>query len=681
MGLQIETTNFSVMQSATAKHFKAMSANRLFSTGVDGTALWETYLNSFPEGSNPIYRKRTEHDCSCCRHFIKTIGGVVNILNGRVVTLWDFEVGGAYQQVADVMAEFVRGQVIRNVFLHPFVGVGNANTRQLLEDRTVKQWDHFHVNLPDSAVMRKDQIGTRLGEFTAAHDVMLRGLNEITVESVDMVLELIGQNSLYRGEEHKFAVEQFRKLKTQFFANALSARERDLFVWENVDQAGGRIRNTVIGTLLVDLSSGVELEDAVRSFETKVAPANYKRPTALVSKAMIAKAQATVNELGLATALERRYATLDDLTINNLLFANRDVKRAMRSANVFEEISASTSVDVKKLGKIEEIAIADFIHNVLPSAKSVDVLLESQHEGNLVSLVAPADPTAKRLFKWPNLFSWSYAGDLADSIKARVKRAGGNVTGDFRASLAWHNYDDLDLHLRLPGNGHIYFAQKVDYPTQGKLDVDMNAGSGTTRTPVENIVLPSREKMKAGIYEVLVNQFNKREPSDVGFEVEMEMDGVVCNFSYAKPIKHGETILVCKFHYTPKEGLVILESLPPTQTSKKVWNLSTQTFHQVRAVMLSPNHWDGREIGNKHYFFMLDGCRNEGTARGFYNEFLHESLTPHRKVLEMVGARMKTEAGTEVENQLSGVGFSSTQRNHLFCRVTGAFSRTVKVLF
>jgi len=94
--------------------------------------------------------------------------------------------------------------------------------------------------------------------------------------------------------------------------------------------------------------------------------------------------------------------------------------------------------------------------------------------------------------------------------------------------------------------------------------------------------------------------------------------------------------------------------------------------------MLSPNYWDDRTVGNKHFFFMLDGCSNEDKARGFFNEFLTDELTPHRKVFEMVGSKMKTE---ESENQLSGIGFSSTQRNYILCRVKGAFSRTVKITF
>lgn len=670
---EVKTMNFTTLQNAVAKQFKKMSERVLFSMNVDKEELWGTYLRSFPEGANPLYKTRTEHDCGCCRQFIKTLGAAVTLdEDNRVVTLWDFEVGGTYQAVADAMATFVRRHAIENRFLHYERIIGTANSRQLLEDSGVKTWDHFFVNLPADAVAKKDQIGTLLGEDRTTFEVMKRGLSELTPEAASTVLDLIAQGSLYRGEEHQRAVAAFKRAQDTYLRVPEGAA-RDLFIWANLSPAA-RFRNTVVGSLVVDLSEGKDLEDAVKMFESKVAPANYKRPTALVTPAMIAKAQQTVNELGLATALERRYATLDDITVNNILFANRDAKRAL---NVFDGLSAGAAVDVKKLGKVEEVSLADFLTKVLPTAQSVEVLFENRHVGNLVSLIAPADPTAKPLFKWPNGFSWSYVGDFADSIRERVKAAGGSVTGDFRASLAWFNYDDLDLHLMQPNRTQIWFRSKQDYTTGGNLDVDMNAGSGSTRSAVENITFPSRAKMVEGEYILAVNNYQQRETKDSGFELEMEFDGVTHTFAYPNVVKDGQTVVVCKFKYTRKDGLTILESIPSKQTSKTLWALPTQTFQKVRVAMLSPNHWDEREVGNKHYFFMLDGCLNDGTARGFFNEFLNESLTPHRKVLEMVGARMQTSAS---DTQLSGIGFSSTQRNHLLCRVTGSFSRVVKVV-
>ena len=138
-----------------------------------------------------------------------------------------------------------------------------------------------------------------------------------------------------------------------------------------------------------------------------------------------------------------------------------------------------------------------------------------------------------------------------------------------------------------------------------------------------------------------------------------------------------ESISVLVFKWTGTE-LEIGESLPAMNASKYVWGIATETFRRVNVVMMSPNHWDDRGVGNKHYFFMLDGCQNDGTARGFYNEFLKGELTPHRKVLEIVGSKMRTDNSI---NQLSGLGFSSTQRNHLIVRVKGSFTRTLRVTF
>ena len=126
------------------------------------------------------------------------------------------------------------------------------------------------------------------------------------------------------------------------------------------------------------------------------------------------------------------------------------------------------------------------------------------------------------------------------------------------------------------------------------------------------------------------------------------------------------------------EGVTVVPLLESTAAVKEVWGIKTQSFHPVQAMLLSPNYWDGKEIGNKHYMFMLDGCKNDGQVRGFFNEFLKGELEPHRKTMEIVGSKMRVD---QADNQLSGVGFSSTQRNFVMCKVGGTFTRTLKVTF
>jgi len=696
--------DFSIFKTAVARQFERMQRGpnaQLFRVDIAPDDLWAAYLAAFPPGTNLVYRERTEYDCSCCEQFIRTIGNVVGVVDGALVSIWDtwMPEEPAYQAVANALTAKVLTAAIIGPFFHYEWSIGtDRNFEQMMSqdnepdaagEMVVKTWLHFHVNLDKQRFVRaKNTIPTAIGERRAAHDVFLRSLQEIDDDAIETVLDLIGQGSLYRGEEHRATVQAFRKAKQEFTALP-DDRARDLYAW-TADASGAvtRIRNTVIGTLLVDLSEGKDLDASVRAFESKVAPTNYKRPSALVTKAMIEKAKEKIEELGLTSALERRYARITDISIKDLLFADRGTRKTL-TGNVFDELSETAPMGkgaAKNLDKIEEIGIERFLTEIVPRAESIEVLFENRHAPNLVSLIAPVDPTARRLFKWPsNNLSWSYAGEVADAIKERVKLAGGNVTGDLCCRLGWYNYDDLDLHMKEPGGHEISFMTRGSMsPSWGRLDVDMNV-SATTREAVENIYYGSRGRMREGEYHLFVHQYNARETSDVGFEVQIDYLGALHKFAYTKPVRNKESITVAKFKYTHAAGMVILESLPMTEATRTLWGVQTQTFRRVSAIMLSPNHWDGESedahgVGNRHYIFALDGCKNDGGARGFYNEFLAESLTPHRKVFEVVAGKIKPAENPSGE-QLSGLGFSSTARNSVVCRVKGSFTRTVRVVF
>lgn len=673
--------DFTTIKTAVAAQFTKMANGPLFTVDLSKDELWNTYLSAFPEGTNPMYRERTEHDCNCCKQFIRAVGNVVSIVDNKLVTIWDGPVKDQnYQVVATALSNFVKSKAVAGRFLHY---ENTAGSNKSFEDTLngIRQWDHFFVNIPRQFVTNKDSIASMVSEHRSSHDVLLRSLKEFTNDSVEIVLDLIAQNAIYRGQENLATVKEFKKLKGVFDKLATES-EKDNFVWTSISTVNGavsRIRNSAIGTLIDDISSGKEIDDAVRSFEAKVAPANYKRPTAVVTKKMIEDARNTINTLGLTSALERRFATLTDISINNILFANRQTKNVLMG-DVFDDISAAVvGKGSKKKETVEEISIDKFISDILPRVDSVELMVENSHQNNFVSLIAPVDPSAGNLFKWDNKFSWSYAGNMADSIKERVKAAGGNVSGDVCCRLAWFNYDDLDLHLIEPDGYEIYFGNRGRKSRcGGDLDVDMNAGSGKTRTPVENIVYENVSTMKEGNYKLFVYNYNKRESDNVGFEVECDFLGSVHKFVYENPVRGSTKVDVVEFNYSKKKGITIVKSLPSTTRTKEVWGINTLTYVPVNAIMLSPNYWDDKGVGNKHYFFMLDGCVNDGSARGFFNEFLKEELNKHRKVFEIVGSKMTTK---ESKDQLSGLGFSSTQRNSVMLRVKGSFTRVIKVNF
>ena len=92
------------------KNFEKLTKDSpvLFEVQVDKDELWNLYLDSFPAGYNEIYRKRREHDCSCCRHFVKTLGNLIVIKNNKIHTMWGFEANTpAFQVVIDVMNQYL----------------------------------------------------------------------------------------------------------------------------------------------------------------------------------------------------------------------------------------------------------------------------------------------------------------------------------------------------------------------------------------------------------------------------------------------------------------------------------------------------------------------------------------------------------------------------------------------
>lgn len=142
-----------------------------------------------------------------------------------------------------------------------------------------------------------------------------------------------------------------------------------------------------------------------------MAPENYKRPKPIYTQRQLDDAKKTVESLGYINSLSRRFARMDDISINNVLFADRNaISRISNSTDVFDQLSTDNGVDIKEFSKIDEVSIDTFINDVLPQARELEVLLENKHAVSMVSLIAPMDVDAPSMFKWDNAFSWAYSG-------------------------------------------------------------------------------------------------------------------------------------------------------------------------------------------------------------------------------------------------------------------------------
>lgn len=644
-------TEFKKFGDAVAKRYNEMVGRELYQ--VEVADIYESYLAAFPEGTNPVFRVRTEHDCNCCKNFIRRLGNVVAINDDlSIMTVWDdwATLPPPYGAVGARMQAIVQQAPITRVF--------RSKERQYGAERTPDNyenfmWDHFHGRVADRHYVNAPEEAR--GKIDARVHVFKRGLETLSPDAITTVIDLINTKSLYRGEEHLGNVLGFQALQYRYER----ALNRANFVWVNFDKVGASVRNSAIGTLLVDLSEGVDLEHAVKSFETKVAPMNYKRTTALITAKMVEGAVAKLNDLGLSDAVNRRVARLSDVSINDVIWAAR-AKQALMKDSITELLMPATTPRNITMAHATLVPVEYFVKEVLPGAEAMELLVQNRHLGNFVSVTGSNDPAP--LFRWGNGFAWSYDGDVTDSIRERVKRAGGNVDAELRVSLSWHNSDDLDLHVNSP-EGHVYFGNK-----SGILDVDMNAGGPTNaKDPVENM---SWTRPKPGHYTFTVNQYTRRNTTNVGFDIELFANGKSDFFSYPKGLSNGQVQAVFSFdvdHERKVVNLSVASGMTSSTMAQNKWGVQTETLVPVDTLMLSPNHWGGNASGNKHWFFILRDCSNPEPTRGIYNEFLRPDLTEHRKVFEVLGA--KTKCAPDPQG-LAGLGFSSTRQDDCYVIVT-----------
>lgn len=677
-------SNFKPFADAVAKQWDSMSANEMYRTSVSGDDLWDLYLASFPEGTNPLFRTRTEHDGSYDKSVIRRIGNVVTIKKGELTSVWDVPgLQYPYDVVAAALSKRVKAGLIEGVFRINEHKLGHIETYEALEDGTRLTWNHFNAEIAKRHFAAS--VGEATGDINTTAAVFKRGLDELTPAAFETALDLIDSKSVYRGEEFRKSLSEFAKLQLAYVD--LNEKDRNIFVWQNINFPQARLRSTAVGTFLIDLSEGMDIEKAVEVFGKKLDPANYKRPTSIITAGMVKQAMKTIQELDLEPSLERRHARLSDVSVNDVLWVSNAAASKMKGG--LQSLLDAEVTRKPTVGSAEDITIDEFMATIVPQARTMEVLLKNSLQKNLMSITAPVHENVTPLFKWGNDFAWSYKGNIADSeMRAAVQARGGSVSGVFRFTHQWNygkrNASLMDLHVFLPGNNYhhnredgiheqygnserVGWNNRTHTRSGGVQDVDYTAPASAGYVPVENITFPDLSLMPDGDYTCKIHNWSYRSPTEGGFRAEIEFDGQIFEYEVDRPLKNHEWVTVA---VVTKKGsqFSIQHKLPCGSAEQRVWGLTTETFVPVTTVMLSPNYWEGREGGNKHWFFLLDGARNDEPARGIYNEFLRSDLASHGKVFEVLGSKTKVEP---VDEQLSGVGFSSTKSESVTIRVTG----------
>ena len=689
-----------------AQFNKMCKTGKLFRSKVTGQEVWDKYLGSFED--DPIFRdpESSSHNCNLCKNFIRRYGNIIAIdENYKIMTIWDVNPDDVYKPSAKAISKLLKSKPVLDVFFETFdelnslpyescnktqplykLGMSHNVKRYTKEEaekfgvvkpNEIRTFHHMYLSIPTEFVNKfGSSVESLQGTYRAAKDVFTRGMEEISFDTLTLVKDLIIQKSLLDGQTHLFKVEKMIELKKEF--DLISPENRNNWCWINsYNNQFAKFRNELIGTLCSDLSQGIDLNTACQTWNKRVDPANYMKASAPITKRQIEEAQKFVEENDYVESFNRRFATIEDIKASEILHMNSG-KGELKEVSIFDSIkSTSTRHKKAEFDKVEEVSIDTFMKDILPTCTSVEAYLENRLEGNMVSLTTSKVKESKPIFKWTNNYSWTFNGNLAGKsmIKENVKSAGGKIDGLLRCSLQWNDEDtkgivDFDLHCQESEGNHINYSDKRSIVTTGWLDVDMIRPS---KIGIENITW--QKKLPDMKYKFFVKNFCGS--SNTGFKVEIEFDGNVFNYHYQNPVAGKQNIEVATI--TVKKGVIsIVHHLPESSNSREIYGLPTNEFHKINLICLSPNHWDENNVGNKHYFFMLNDCKCPTSIRSFHAENLISELAQHRKVLEVLGNSTMI---SPADKQLSGLGFNATVHDELIVRLQGSFKRVIKIKF
>ena len=677
MTLDYTNENFRKMRDKMQEHFDSkMASKKLFKIDCDVEDMWQLYLATLPQ-----IMAETElwHNCTACHRWFRKAANIVALTSdNEIITLWSGETIPEYEHVFSVLNDYLlEKKQIKEAFFTSRSRVGLKTSYSEDDDGNPHRHDHFFLTLPKSVIRDGIKVGQTKDEVSTNRQVFERSINDIDLDALDTVIELIEDNNLYRGQQWLKHLKKFRELKRQ--VSSIDEGDLNNWYWIKSMEAGSilsKIKNHSIGVLLLDLSEDVDLESALKRYEQVVAPSNYQRPKEIFTKKMLEEAKQKIEELGYSDSLQRRYAVMEDLSVKDVIFADRNVVSTLQdSTDFFDMLEQEAITKPIDYGYIQAISLDEFISEVVPEATEIKLYTEASLISNFVSLIAPVNKDAPSMFKWDNPFSWAYKNNMADSMKQQVKAMGGDVDVDLRFSIRWNNTgewdkSDLDAHCTEPGNQfeirEIYYSNKQSrLNTGGWLDVDIiDPKEGVPA--VENIRFKDKSKMRYGEYLFRVHQFTARS-GNAGFEAEIEFDGDIYHFTHYLPVKDGEYVDVAKVIYHEDGHFELIPILDSCSSNIECWNIKMNDFVPINLICFSPNYWGDNATGNQHVFFMLKDCISDDTPNAWFNEYLDNELKEkHKKVMEALGRAAKVQPS---DNQLSGIGLATTRAKEVTFKV------------
>lgn len=359
----------------------AGSVGPLFRT--DAAGLYEMYLDRLPA------RERQVHNCHSCRRFIEAYGGLVHVTaEGKTwPVMWDpIFVPEFYKPAFTALQNKVLGARITDVFL---------TTEKTWGQPLTGAWTHIAVEPPAHLLYRGSALtaGQAIAGMRENVKTVQQAIVEFSPDILDQAIRLLEGEHLARPEKFVEPVRWLRRLHDR-----PKGKAGGNLLWRAVATAPEGFchpRASVIGSLLEDIAAGKTFENIKRSFAAKVGPTVYQRPQAPPSAGNIKQAEALFEKLDLAPALDRRFATFEDMRE----FAWLPSKPAAPAGSgVFGHLQPKGSAPVTIDTPAQTMTWEKFRRVVMNDALKIDLLVPPH--GGFIALTTAANPDAPPILMW-----------------------------------------------------------------------------------------------------------------------------------------------------------------------------------------------------------------------------------------------------------------------------------------
>lgn len=368
---------------------------RLFRVKLERNELFEKYLSLFETNI------RQNYNCACCKSFLRRFGGLVTIdsVTGKTTSaMWRTEEGFSptsgmafFNPILKELADIVEGAEVDYYFTRR---PDQVHIGTLLKGG----FQHFFIDA--NAVEKSAPFSTMTTEAKYQDfEFLENNLQKFDLSIVSPALMFFeADKDMKSHTKHRNTLNKFKEQAEKYAANK-NPKVQANFIWDaisSVDKGLINIGNTVVGRFMKHLMTDFTLEQAKSEFLKAVDPLRYFHPTAAASAGTIAAAEKLFAQLGYESALNRRFARLDEIP-------KKLWEPAKKEAPVKEGIFASLipKEDEKKSVTIDAgvITWVVFERDYLPKADSIKVKFRSNKLYLFGSYATAGDPESKPIFK------------------------------------------------------------------------------------------------------------------------------------------------------------------------------------------------------------------------------------------------------------------------------------------